>query len=152
MKLKKSRIISLGVFTSVLFGLWWGVPTYRKANADAMVNELCARDGGIKVYETVKLPARRFDQYGVVRVPFELKPDGDFYLKSENKWVVPYTNEGNISIARENYKLYRVTDGKLLGEVVTYVRRGGDPPSPAQPTYYRCPNDIGIEKKVFLRD
>lgn len=152
MRLRKGWTISLAAFVCVLFGLWWGIPTYKKARADAMVNDLCAKDGGIKVYETVKLPARRFDQYGVVRVPFEPKPGEDFYLKSENKWIVPYTSEVNISISRENYRLYRVADGKLLGEVVTYLRRGGDPPSPAHPSFYRCPNDVGIEKKVFVRD
>ena len=38
-----------------------------KARLDQQVKELCAKDGGIKVYETVKLPADRFDQWGMVK-------------------------------------------------------------------------------------
>ena len=37
-----------------------------KERLDREVKRLCAIDGGIKVYETVKLPAERFDQYGQI--------------------------------------------------------------------------------------
>lgn len=150
-KVRKGLVIGV-LFIALVIGLWWGVPTYRKAKADAMVDGLCAKDGGIKVYETVKLPASRFDQYGNVHVPFEPKPGEEYYLKMETGWVVPYTGEGNISIAREDYKIYRVVDGKMLGEAVTYLRRGGGPPSPAHPSSYRCPKDVSVSKKVFVRE
>lgn len=150
-KARKALLVGL-LLLALLLGLWWGIPTYRKAKADAIVDELCARDGGIRVYETVKLSASWFDRYGNVRIPFEPKPGEEYYLKLETGWIVPYTGEGNISVARENYKIYRVVDGKLLGEAVTYFRRGGDPPSPAHPSSYRCPKDVSVSKKVFVRE
>ena len=150
-KVSQALPIVLGV-SVVLVGLWWGIPTYRKAKADARVDELCTKDGGIKVYETVKLPEDRFDQHGNVRVPFEPGSGDDFYLRVEKQWIVPYTSEGDISIARQSFKLYRASDKKLLGEAVSYLRRGGDPLSPAHPSSYRCPEDTGVEKKVFTRN
>ncbi len=33
---------------------------------DAEVRRLCAIDGGVKVYETVKLPPDKFDKWGMV--------------------------------------------------------------------------------------
>jgi hypothetical protein len=49
----------------VLFFLFWqGLPAYNIWQADKLVDELCAKDGGIKVYETVTLPKERFNQWG----------------------------------------------------------------------------------------
>ena len=39
-----------------------------KSDLDAEVKRLCAIDGGIKVYEKVKLPANKFDQYGRILI------------------------------------------------------------------------------------
>lgn len=136
----------------VLIGLWWGVPTYRKIKADALVDELCKKDGGITVHETVKLPVGRFDKYGNVNVPFTPRPGEDYYLRTEKAWVVPYSEEGSISISRQSFKLYRATDRKLLGEAISYLRRGGDAPSHAHPSSYRCPNDVSVSKQVFFHD
>ena len=145
--------IGLGLLVTLfLFTLWWVAPTYKRAKADAMVDELCARDGGIKVYETVKLPANRFDKFGNIRIPFDPKPGVDYYLKNEIRWIVPYSDEGNISISRRNYQVRRVSDNKVLGEVIWYLRRGGDPISPAHPSSHRCPEDVGVEKKVFIKE
>ena len=37
-----------------------------KARFDQQVKELCAKDGGVKVYETVKMPAEKFNQWGQI--------------------------------------------------------------------------------------
>jgi hypothetical protein len=142
----------VAIVGSLPFALWWGVPTYNKAKADAMVDELCAKDGGPKIYEKVVLPASRFDAYGNIQIPFEKKTGSDFYLESESQWIVPYSGESNISIRRLVYKLYRASDQKLLGEAVSYLRRGGDPISPVHPSSYRCPKIVGLERNVFVRD
>jgi len=153
MKPKKIWTISFVVFAIMLLALWWGIPTYRKAKADAIVNELCVKDGGIKVYETVKLPASRFDQYGNVRVPsFKYKKaDDEFYYKTENTWIVRGAGDPNdLVIWRGRYELYRSSDQTKLAESTYYARRGGDPPSPAHPSSYQCPEDVGVEKNVFI--
>ena len=76
----KNNVIILGVV--VVFGIWWwGVPTYRKARAEARIHELCAKDGVTRIFETVPTPVTRFDQFGEVRVPHERyrKSDDEFY-------------------------------------------------------------------------
>lgn len=52
--------------TPLVFAMIFGLllAGCEKARLDAQVKELCAKDGGIKVYETVKLPADRFNQWG----------------------------------------------------------------------------------------
>lgn len=52
--------------------------------ADAKVRELCEKDGGIQVYETVTLPAERFNEHGQIRIPYKeiTKPEDDYYYES----------------------------------------------------------------------
>jgi hypothetical protein len=59
---RSSFIVVLAAIT--LLGAWWGMPTYKKAQADAYVNELCAKDGGTRVFEKVGLPASEFKNGG----------------------------------------------------------------------------------------
>lgn len=132
---------------------WWAIPTYKQAEADKLVNELCAKDGGTKVYETVALPPEKFDRYGNVDLPASPKGNAEFFLKVESVGVEPYiySQEGKLSIARESYKVFRKADGKLLGESISYLRRGGDPSGPGHPTSYRCPRHTELSKKVFVK-
>lgn len=59
--------------------LWFGVSFWygggRMYYYDIQVSSLCAKDGGVKVYETVKLPAERFDQWGQI----------NFYRPTQNE-------------------------------------------------------------------
>lgn len=52
-----------------------------KADLDAEVKRLCAIDGGIKVYEIVKLSATKFDEHGNVNIPAKdySKPEDEYY-------------------------------------------------------------------------
>lgn len=43
-----------------------------KSELDSEVKRLCAIDSGIKVYETVKLPAEIFDKWGVIKIPIKI--------------------------------------------------------------------------------
>src|SRR5688500_8128769 len=81
--------ITITALVVLLLSIWWGIPTYRKARADALVDELCAKDGGIKIHEVVRLPANRFDQHGNVRIPsLKYKKESDeFYFTIEDTWI-----------------------------------------------------------------
>ena len=57
-----TAVVALAFAT--LITLWWGVPTYRKAKADAMLKQLCAKDGGVKVYETVTTAGQIYSVWG----------------------------------------------------------------------------------------
>jgi hypothetical protein len=132
--------------------------TPSKSELDAEVKRLCAIDGGIKVYETVRLPAEKFDQFGEVRIPSrkDSKPTDEFYYE----WDIQYLKEGKpedgeADFSRSHFKLYRAADKMLVGESVAYSRRGGDLPGPWHPSHFTCPSDSGLsvlQKRVFIRN
>ena len=110
-----------------------------KWQLDAQVRELCARDGGMKIYETVALPADQFDRWGMVKF---YRPTGgeealgpEYLFKHERK----YLQRGNPQLAREHYSIARRSDGKVLGESVLYARSGGDIPGPWHESSFYCP-------------
>ena len=124
----------------------------RKFKLDSEVRALCTKDGGLKVFERVTLSAAEYDKRGNVTIPekSEAKPESLYYYQ----WQIEYIRRGNPEIYRDQYRIYRRLDGKLLGESIGYVRRGGDFPSPLSDSSYRCPvvdSDISLEKVIFGR-
>lgn len=130
-----------------------GCATPSQIMLDAEVKRLCAIDGGIKVYETVKLPAERFDKYGNVQIPSleNIKPDDEYYYELD----IHYYRSGNPELSRHNFKVYRRADKKMLGESVRYGRGGGDIPGPWHDSSFHCPeispNQPSLEKSIFLK-
>lgn len=124
-----------------------------KAYYDRQVREMCAKDGGVRVYETVRLPAEKFNQWGQVRIPTKqsAKPDDEYFYESSTN----YLRNGNPEIWQSRYKVYRQADNKLLGESSGYVRRGGDLPGPWHESSFGCPENTDItdlNKQIFVRD
>lgn len=139
---------SLGVLVAP-----WVISTAVKWHYDQQVRALCAKDGGIKVYETVKLPAERFNQWGQLLIPDEknsmnLKMNTDFYRETLHQEL----RTGNPHLRRGHYKIFRRVDGQLLGEAVNYARVGGDLPGPWIESSFGCPQNSDItdlKKAVF---
>lgn len=139
----------------VIAGAFWFGGSFWEAGGkklywDAKVRELCAKDGGVKVYETVALPPEMFDKWGVVNIPFKerAKPDEEYYYESETY----YLRKGNPEMWQTQYRIVRRSDAKILGQAVCYARRGGDFPGPWHPSSYGCPEngDISfLKKQVF---
>lgn len=110
-------------------------------------------DGGVKVYETVKLLAERFDQYGQFRIPYKkfINPEDEYYY-------IAYTNhliKGNPEILQLHDQVYRASDDKLLGEATSYIRRGGDMPGPWHESSFMCPEKtslVYLKKLIFIKD
>lgn len=139
-----------------LMACWLGVAFWygggRKVYYDAQVNRLCRVDGGVKVYETVKLPAERFDQWGSVQIPSKEKAKADdaYYIE----WEISYLKKGNPSLWRSHHRVIRKSDGKLLGESIMYARGGGDLPGPWHGSSFKCPEPTqgpSLESAVFLK-
>ena len=123
-----------------------------KAKLDAEVKRLCAIDGGGKVYEVVRLPADKFDKYGGLRIPFkqDRKPTDKYYVE----WDVQHLLNGNPSMRRDHFLVYRTSDGKLMGEAISYGRKGGDMPGPWHDSSFRCPQNSGdqdLVRRVFIK-
>ena len=103
---------------------------------DRQMEDLCKKDGGIKVYETVTLPASDFSNIGQPLARYQqtakseeelLGPDYRFVSKREilvGKDAKPERGEGRLD--RVHSAIFRRADNKLLGESVLYQRGGGD--------------------------
>ncbi|MDR1848991.1 MAG: hypothetical protein LBQ75_03020 [Zoogloeaceae bacterium] len=123
---------------------------------NAKVKRMCAIDGGINVYETVKLPPERFDQWDNVKLPSQekAKPSDDYFYVSDDVYIE--TSSDSVTLRRSGLAIVRRSDGKTLGEVISYHRRGGDIPFvPAHPSSFRCPTNpfkLNLGKAVFLKE
>lgn len=99
----------------------------RYAHWDAKVRELCKKDGGVTVYERVKLTPREYQMLGgvggSVSVPLRgAKPGLPYVAESKTTWL----NEANPVVSRRETEIVRTRDGKVLSRVVHYSRHGQD--------------------------
>jgi len=110
---------------------------FSQMRMDAEMHGLCEKDGGIRVYETVRLPPEDFNKYG--QIDFYHPTQGENSLGPEYIWkeeTKTLHSEGDgltgddllyaLQLVRCHGQLYRRSDGKLLGEYISYYRRGGD--------------------------
>lgn len=124
-----------------------------KGQLDDEVRRLCAIDGGIKVYETVKLPAEKFDQYGQIQIPYKgiIKPGDEYYYD----FYTTYLIKGNPELRQYHSKVYRRSDNKVIGESISYSRVGGDMPGPWHSSSFLCPKNEGFNylmKQIFIKN
>lgn len=119
-----------------------------KEELDAEVRRLCAIDGGLRVYETVKLPPDKFNQWG--QVNFYRPDQGENALGPEYlfKRDTLYYKQGTPDFFRLHTKVIRRSDGRLLGESVFYKRGGGDLPGPRHGTSFMCP-ELSVQTDVI---
>lgn len=144
----------------VLISLWLGIPTYMKWKADRLVDELYAKDGGVKVYETVELPADKFvngsPQLHIQDIKYIKANDEYYYIFEPTTYITPEDRIfifGILNVIRTHSKLFRAKDNKLLAERIGYGRIGGDPILlPVHPSSYRAGlNETSMEKQVFIK-
>lgn len=123
-----------------------------KARLDREVNRLCEIDGGIRVYEKVKLTGNLLLNDGNIAIPYkkDISPGDKYFLD----YSLNYIREGNPELYRLHIKAYRLSDHKLLGEVISYSRRGGDLPGPWHESFFRCPakTEIDMNKQIFVEN
>ena len=127
---------------------------------DKQMKELCAKDGGVKVYEAVTLPPEMFDQDGS---PFpgwrnrkSLDRFGKDYRYERIDQVLdsgdPLKGEGRLE--RTEWRIVRQADQKLLGAGVAYIRVGGDFILLGHPSGAHCPsayNTNQLSHEVFIQ-
>ena len=142
----------------VIGALWLGASFWYAGGQtyyyDAQVNRLCAQDGGIKIHEKVRLPADTFDTYAgrnwVLPDKARLKPEDEYYIETDRR----YFRQGNPEFSRNQHRIIRRSDGKVLAELVRYGRGGGDLPGPWHGSSFSCPDPRvtgGFEASVFMR-
>lgn len=127
---------------------------FEKASLDNEVRRLCAIDGGIKVYETVRLPADMFNQWGQVSIYMPTQGENALGANYQVKSDTTYYQKGNPEMSRSHIRVFRKSDRKLLGESISYGRGGGDMPGPWHDSSYHCPafeyGYIQLFNKIFV--
>jgi len=103
---------------------------------DRQMEELCAKDGGIKVYEKVRDPKMEFSngapfyRHTSPNWPQDEYFGPDYRYVTEEKYIVgnrqTKVEHGEGNLVRIHTAIYRRTDNKLLGEQIWYHRAGGD--------------------------
>lgn len=131
---------------------------------DRQMEALCKKDGGVKVYETVTLPASEFSDTGqplaryipLAKTDAEyLGPDYRYVQRKETLFGMgtdPEQGEGQLS--RWYSAIYRRSDGRLLGESISYGRSGGDWLTFGfQPSGNHCPKPrTDLIKSIFVKE
>lgn len=158
MKLPKYLSTGLCVATLTL-----AVTGCEQVRVDAEVRALCAKDGGIKVYETVTLSTGDYAKYSKLEwrgLPHakDLSETDEYYRDREQHY---YHQPGSRDLAplemfRSRSTIVQRSDNKILGENVRYTRIGGDY-GPAHPSHFTCPAPQGpgapnLETSVFLAE
>ncbi|PLX99740.1 MAG: hypothetical protein C0623_08615 [Desulfuromonas sp.] len=152
----KQKIVHL-VIAAILFAGWFGGAFWmvvgKKMYWDAQVRALCVKDGGIKVHETVTLPAEKFDKYGNVGIKNKkfIEPEDQYYYEIDRIIV----RRDDPIITKYMSRIVRKSDGNVLGVAIRYGRAGGDIPGPWAPSTYNCPEieeSTGkLEKSIFIK-
>lgn len=134
-----------------------GCGSPRKAELDREVDRLCAIDGGVHVYEVVRLPKEDFGPDGAVFPQFRhLYATGghlgpNFRVLTEKKVLVA----GDPALQRDRVTVLRMADSKTLAEYVNYKRSGGDPSGPWEPSHKSCPQSTttgDFYQRIFVRE
>jgi len=127
----------------------------RQAYWDAKVKELCEKDGGVTVYERVRITQSEYRRMGGVH--------GEIPVPSRSlaRPGTPYVTDTTIiklhdwapEVWRRETLVVRMADGKVLARQVTYGRRGADAPIIiGQPSFYGCSEagvHLDVEKQTF---
>lgn len=121
---------------------------------DAEVKRLCAIDGGVKIYEIVILSPLEYDifanQNWILPEKHNARPNDHYYVET----IVTYYKEGNPQMSRRQHRVVRRGDGRILGELITYGRGGGDIPGPWHESSFHCPELMKLppfETAIFQR-
>lgn len=126
-----------------------------KAYYDRQVRELCVKDGGVRVYETVRLTEEEFDELKrrnfVLPLSTMAKSTDEYYHQP----IYRYYREGILNMRRTQSQVIRRSDGKVLGESISYGRAGGDLPGPWHHSSFKCPDPVehpsNLETAIFLK-
>jgi len=134
-------IVKILLFIPLLVLLVIGFYEGRKAYWDYQVKDMCEKDGGVVIIDLMNISQEQ-EKYlphagGVVSISPEslAHPSAPAFIKT-NKQII---KDGSPTVVRLEYEVIRRSDGQQIATAVSYLRTGGDIPSPAFPSSYYCP-------------
>ena len=153
-RVRTPSIVAGAGVTLTLFALGLSAcGSVQKAELDREVDRLCVIDGGVHIYEVVRLPKEDFGPDGTAFPQYrtQLFTAGRYGPEYVGRMADRVLVSGNPSMVRQTTMIVRKADDKVLGEVVIYGRRGGDTPGPSAPSSHVCPKgpSFNLESQVF---
>ena len=156
--------ISLSKVTLLVLSVYLLAGCAEKYELDRKMEELCKKDGGVKIYETVKLPPEMFDELGQPH----FSGDTDFKrlgngttrkLGEAYTYIIENTTlkagdplKGEGYLGCSHYKIQRNSDKKILAEAIQYLRAGGDLLTFGHHSSKACPAEQkGLIEQVFVK-
>lgn len=150
------RLLVAGVIVVWLGGCAGYVPG-RQTYWDAKVKELCARDGGVTVYQKVRLTREQLGK-GVLpttadgRIGVAIKalthPEAPVYAVDK----ITTLNERNPRVTRVETNIVRTTGDAIVAKRVRYARFGGDfPTGISEPSTFLCPEAQRLATELHQR-
>jgi hypothetical protein len=115
----------------------------RQSYWDAKVKEMCDKDGGVTIYEKLRVSNADVELLGKVDGKFsvpikQLAPANAPAYAVQKRTLLG--GEGSVHIGRLESTIIRGSDQKILARWVIYSRTGGDFPSPAHASTFSCPD------------
>lgn len=147
MKLTLKRpIVKTTLLVVTLAGCMGYVPG-RQPYWDAQVREMCAKDGGVEIFERVRVSKSDIDRRVLpmtidgrlsVAIRELAHPDSPVYGVER---ITLLHQEGNLSVSRRELSVIRRIDQVMIAKQVSYGRFGGDLPTGlVHDTSYGCPD------------
>lgn len=122
---------------------------------DSKIRQLCERDGGMTVFERMRLTEAQYQALGGRNrdIPIPSVSSGRKGYPVVTRTAETILNARDPKVYREETDYVRVLDGKILAKLVRYWRVGGDLPSFGHPTTFSCPDQqqaVGLERDLFV--
>lgn len=127
----------------------------RKAYWDRKVTELCEKDGGVVIFEQVRITKEEYERLGGVKgkipLPREKSAPPNYPFVAES--VRSPIRSGDLQVYRTESLYKRRADSKVLAKAVSYWRVGGDFPIFDHASQFSCPNPrdgVANERQLFV--
>jgi hypothetical protein len=116
----------------------------RQADWDEKVKAMCEKDGGVRIFEQVRVSDADLSALGktdgMISIPIKeaAHPNAPVYSVLQRTRLA---GEGNVSIGRVESSITRRSDGVVVARWVAYSRSGGEPPvGLSDGTTFFCPD------------
>jgi hypothetical protein len=137
------RKMLIATLFSAMLGGCMGYFPGRQSYGDAQVRELCAKDGGVTIYESLRILKSDIDLLGRIDGKIAIPSKGSANPKAPaySELKITSISENNPRIYRTESAIIRRVDQAILARWVVYSRSGGDfPTGLSEGTSYICPD------------
>jgi hypothetical protein len=121
----QARALIFAVPISVGLGGCFGYLPGENVYWDARVDELCQKDGGITIFETVELPTAEYERYlrgGELWLPSAFGPNATRPDPIYARRTLTSLRTGNPHVTKSTLSIVRGSDHKVLATRIAYSR------------------------------